>query len=119
VLAADVDPFAVAATALNAELNALDVEVSGEDLLAAPDRDELCHFAVVLIGDLFYERELADRVLVFIDRMAAAGAHVLVGDPGRSYFPVARFEKVAEYGVPVTRELEDSEIKQTAVWRYR
>ena len=30
-----------------------------------------------------------------------------------------RFEAVAEYRVPVTRELEDAEIKNAAVWRLR
>ena len=42
-----------------------------------------------------------------------------MGDPGRSYFPKDRFEKVAEHSVPVTRELEDSEIKRTSVWKLR
>ena len=66
---------------------------------------------------LFYERALADRVLKFIDRAAASGALVLIGDPQRNYFPKGRFEAVAEYRVPVTRDLEDAEIKKTAVWR--
>ena len=42
---------------------------------------------------------------------------MLVGDPRRSYFPKERFAQVAEYSVPVTRDLEDVEIKRTAVWR--
>jgi predicted nicotinamide N-methyase len=42
---------------------------------------------------------------------------VLTGDPQRSYFPKQRFEPIAEYRVPVTRDLEDAEIKKTAVWR--
>ena len=45
------------------------------------------------------------------------GSAVLVGDPSRSYFPKARFKAVAEYSVPVTRDLEDMEIKRTSVWR--
>ena len=75
-------------------------------------------YDVVLVGDLFYERALADRVLAFIEAAAAAGALVLIGDPQRNYFPKGRFEAVAEYHVPVTRELEDAEIKRTAVWRF-
>ena len=47
----------------------------------------------------------------------AAGAVVLIGDPRRSYFPKGRFTLLAEYQVPVTRDLEDSEIKNTSVWR--
>jgi predicted nicotinamide N-methyase len=47
------------------------------------------------------------------------GRTVLVGDPGRSYLPKDRLEAVESYEVPVTRELEDAEIKRTAVWRVR
>jgi predicted nicotinamide N-methyase len=71
----------------------------------------------VLIGDLFYERPLAERVLAFADSALAQGAVVLAGDPRRSYFPPDRFRQLCEYSVPVTRELEDAEIKRTAVWR--
>ena len=45
-----------------------------------------------------------------------AGAQVLIGDPGRSYLPRDRLRKITEYQVPVTRDLEDADIKNTAVW---
>jgi predicted nicotinamide N-methyase len=113
VLAADVDALAETAIRLNAEANAVAMRTTTADLLAAtlPPAD------VVLVGDLFYERVLAERVLAAIEAAAAAGAVVLIGDPQRSYFPRDRFQQLAEYRVPVTRELEDAEIKRTAVWR--
>ncbi|HWK38794.1 MAG TPA: 50S ribosomal protein L11 methyltransferase [Hyphomicrobium sp.] len=113
VLAADIDRLALAAVGLNAKLNGVAVDATADDLLAAPPGD----FDVVLVGDLFYERTLADRVSQFIDAAVAGGALVLIGDPKRNYFPQGRFECVGEYRVPVTRELEDAEIKHTAVWR--
>jgi predicted nicotinamide N-methyase len=113
VLAADIDRFSVAAIALNAAANSVEVETTTADLLAAlPDGTE-----VVLVGDLFYERQLAERVLACCDAAKAAGSLVLVGDPQRNYFPRDRFECLARYDVPVTRELEDAEIKRAAVWR--
>jgi predicted nicotinamide N-methyase len=113
VLAADTDPFAAAAIALNAAANAVALEATEQDLLAgAPAPVDL-----VLVGDLFYERQLAERVLAFIEASHAQGSEVLVGDPRRSYFPRARFGRIAEYSVPVTRDLEDTEIKRTSVWR--
>lgn len=111
--AADIDPFALAAMVLNAHANGVTIETTSEDLLAAPPP----RFDVVLVGDLFYERPLAERVLAFAQAAKAAGADVLVGDPRRSYFPRDRFVQVAEYHVPVTRELEDAEIKRSAIWR--
>ena len=72
---------------------------------------------MILVGDMFYERPLAERALAFVKEARDRGAEVLVGDPRRSYFPKERFRQVAEYCVPVTRDLEDMEIKHTAVWR--
>lgn len=113
VLAADIDRLALAAVALNAPLNDVSIETTDADLLARSPET----FGTVLVGDLFYERELAARVTAFIEEAAAGGATVLIGDPKRSYFPMDRFTRVAEYQVPVTRELEDAEIKRTSVWR--
>jgi predicted nicotinamide N-methyase len=114
VLAADIDALALAAIRINAAANSVGIETTAEDLLHAPDA--AAGFDVVLVGDLFYERALAERMLAFIEAARAKGAEIFVGDPRRSYFPADRFRQVAEYRVPVTRELEDAEIKRTAVW---
>lgn len=114
VLAADIDEIALDACRLNAAANGVTLEVTAENLLArAPDPV----WDVVLVGDLYYERQLADAVTAYIDAATHNGATILIGDPQRSYFPKTKFERAAEYQVPVTRELEDAEIKRTAVWR--
>ena len=113
VVAADIDKVALAACALNARANAADLKITGADLLAEPPRGE----DIVIIGDLFYERQLADRVVAYIAEAKARGSAVFIGDPQRSYFPEGRYTRLADYQVPVTRELEDTEIKRTAVWR--
>ena len=112
-LAADIDRLALIATRLNAAANGLDVATTAKDLLDRPPNGH----DIVLVGDLFYERQLAEKVLAFISAARVNGAHVLIGDPGRNYFPRDQFTRVTEYRVPVTRELEDAEIKHTAVWR--
>ncbi len=113
VLAADIDRYALVAIALNAEANRVRVTTTDADLLgSAPGA-----FDAILVGDMFYERALAERALAFVEAARANGAEVLVGDPRRSYFPTDSFRKVAEYSVPVTRDLEDMEIKHTAVWQ--
>ena len=114
VLASDVDRFAQAACLLNAAANGVAIEATSDDLLAAI---QPVSADVILIGDLFYERSLADRVIAFIEAAKKADAAVYIGDPQRSYFPRDTFTLLASYRVPVTRELEDSEIKKTAVWR--
>jgi predicted nicotinamide N-methyase len=113
VLAADIDKLAVAAAAVNAEANGVIVEFTANDLLSETPPEA----AVLIVGDLFYERELSNRVLRFIDRARTQGCSVFIGDPRRTYFPDGKFTPLAEYEVPVTRELEDYEIKRTTVWQ--
>ncbi len=113
VLAADIDSFACGAASLNAALNGVALEVTGADLLAAPAPD--CE--VILVGDLFYEQALAARVLAWLAEAESRGIAALIGDPGRSYLPRADLTRLGEYRVPVTRDLEDAEIKLTSVWR--
>ena len=112
VLAADIDPFCGAALAVNAEANGVSCDFTDADLLDGPPPPA----DVILAGDICYEKPLAARVLGWLGAARQAGAVVLIGDPGRSYFPREGLDKLAEYQVPTTRELEDMEVKKTAVW---
>lgn len=111
----DIDTFAGAAMVLNAALNNVAIDVQLGDMLGRPPVAD----HVILVGDLFYEKPLAVRVLAWLDLCQAAGAVILTGDPQRTYFPRDRFAHVAEYHVPVSRELEDAEIKRTSVWQLK
>lgn len=113
VLAADIDPWSEAAVRLNAILNGVDLIHTAENMIG---RDE--GWDVVLAGDVFYDRGFADVLIPWFSTLAARGAMVLVGDPGRAYCPRERMEALATYTVPVTRALEDSEVKKTTVWRF-
>jgi len=113
VLAADIDVFCEAAVGLNAEANAVDVACTAEDMLDLPPP---AWAEVILAGDICYEQPLAARVMAWLSAARGQGARVLIGDPGRSYFPRQGLDKLAEYQVPTTRELEDMEVKRTAVW---
>jgi predicted nicotinamide N-methyase len=114
VLAADIDHFAAAAIALNAQENGVSVETTTDDVIGRAEA-----WDAILVGDMCYERPLADRLVAWLDERARAGALVLMGDPGRTYFPKAGVEKLATYHVQTTRELEDREIRETSVYRYR
>lgn len=114
VAVADIDTFAHAAADLNAQHNGVRLDMIARDLLASPGDER---WDVILAGDIFYERDTAQRAFDFLARHAALGTAVLIGDPGRSYLPRDKLAMVTTYGVPVTRELEDAEIKHTSVWR--
>jgi predicted nicotinamide N-methyase len=113
VTSADIDPFAGVAARINAAENAVTLVVCADDLLRSA-RD--AQWDAVLAGDIFYERDTAEHALAFLADQARGGATILIGDPGRSYLPKDKLTHLAEYRVPVTRELEDAEIKRTSVW---
>lgn len=111
--AAEIDGFAAAAIALNAALNRLDVAIEGGDVigrLPAP-------WEVVLVGDMCYERPLAERLTAWLRRLAEAGVLVLLGDPGRAYLPQSGLLELARYTVPTPLDLEDRTSREAVVWQ--
>ena len=113
VTSADIDHFAGVAARINAAENGVTLDVCGGDLLRD---DSDARWDAILAGDIFYERDTAELAYAFLSRHARGGATILIGDPGRSYLPKDKLAQLACYRVPVTRELEDAEIKRTAVW---
>jgi predicted nicotinamide N-methyase len=111
VLAADIDAFAAAAIGLNARANGAAVDVTAEDVIG-----RFGEWDTILVGDMCYERPLAERLLAWLRQTRAM---ILLGDPGRSYFPKSGIEKLATYRVQTTRELEDREIRETSVYSLR
>ncbi|MGN6550675.1 MAG: class I SAM-dependent methyltransferase [Pararhizobium sp.] len=95
VTAVDIDPAALSAATLNAAANGVRLDIVIADLTAGPPPAA----DIVLVGDLFYERALALRVLRFLDGCLGAGLDVLVGDPWRLHLPKERLRLVAEYRV--------------------
>ena len=117
VTAADIDPFARAAIALNANTNGVDVALIEEDILGSPG-DWPSDWDVILAGDVCYERPMAERVASWFTVLANAGRLVLIGDPGRSYLPGSGLREIARYQVPTTLELEYCTLRETVVWRW-
>jgi predicted nicotinamide N-methyase len=113
VVANEIDDYALTAIGLNAGVNEVNVQLLAGDVIG-----QAVDFDVVLAGDIFYDRDMSARMADWLQSLSRQGVTVLVGDPGRSYLPREKLEKVAQYSVAVTRDLEDSEIKKTAVWRF-
>ncbi len=110
----DIDAFAEVAVALNAAANGVAVAARTGDPAGTDEG-----WDVILAGDICYQRDMTEAMMAWLGPIAATGRPVLIGDPGRTYLPRERLIRLAEYEVPVTRALEDLEIKRTAVWRLR
>jgi predicted nicotinamide N-methyase len=113
VVAADIDPFCGPAIALNSAANGVCVTYRDADLVGQDDG-----WDVLLAGDVFYDRAFADELIPWFTVLAGRRAEVIIGDPGRAYLPREHLQKLAVHEVPVTRALEDAEVKRTTVWRF-
>ena len=111
VTAVDIDPYAIAAIELNARANGVSFPSHRGDIIGQPLQAD-----VLLVGDLFYEREIAEPLFAWLKQCQQAGILVLIGDPGRTYLPKEGLKELACYQIAVSRELEDQDIKVTRVW---
>jgi predicted nicotinamide N-methyase len=110
VLASELDPLAVTAIALNAHANGVTVGITGDVLDGTGEGAD-----IVLAGDVWYERQLANRVLGLLFRARSRGARVLAGDVGRRFLPRHLMTEVTRYQVPVIADLEDAGVKRVSI----
>jgi len=115
--AAEIDALALAAIALNAELNGVAVSCRAEDLLAGDPAAQARQWDLVLAGDVCYEKPMAGAVERWLAALAGEGVEILLADPGRAYLPKTGLVEAARYRVPTSLELEDRTERETIVWR--
>jgi len=113
VEASEIDAFALQAIAINAAHNAASIVIRSADLIGADEG-----WDVVLAGDVSYQKDMAEAATRWLGALARRGALVLIGDPRRSYLARDELQCIAEYSVPVTRALEDADLKRTGVFRF-
>jgi predicted nicotinamide N-methyase len=111
-IAYDIDPVAAEAMALNADLNDVHLDIRIDDPIGLTSPE----FEVMLVGDVFYEKQIADRVLPWLSDLAAEGRTVLVGDPGRFNLPSLGLERIARYASETTGLMEDTDLRNAGVW---
>ena len=113
VEAAEIDPMAAAAIALNAAANGVTLTISTGDLVGAA-----CRWDVIVCGDVCYEAPMTAHILPWL-RTLAGQAEIWLADPGRAYLPRAGLEPFACYTVPTTTELEDRRERTATLYRLR
>ncbi len=111
VEAAEIDPLAIAAIALNAEANRAAVTAAVGDVVGTA-----CRWDLILCGDICYEAPMTGHVLPWLRTMAGE-CDVWLADPARGYQPRDGLERIGHYTVPTTRELEDRMERQVTLYR--
>lgn len=117
VTAAEIDPLARVAIVLNAEVNGVELQISGTDPLTLDASRISPEFDVIVAGDLWYERQTAERVTPWLRRMAAAGLDVFVGDKRRAFFPKSGLRQLAHYQIETPENLEPKDTSDAGVWQ--
>ncbi|XP_055538083.1 electron transfer flavoprotein beta subunit lysine methyltransferase-like [Wyeomyia smithii] len=114
----DIDPTALQAALLNAELNSVDLEISSRNLIGQPCDD----FDVVLIGDLFYDAEIASVLSPWLAQLAAKRKNIYIGDPGRHGLTEKRLwnmTQLARYRLPPDVCIENNGFSHASVWEFK
>jgi predicted nicotinamide N-methyase len=113
VQAAEIDANGRAAIALNAIANEVMITLRDIDLDGpAPDDIDL-----IAAGDVFYNPDVATRMLPFLRRCHDAGIAVLIGDPNRRDLPRDDLELIASYAVSDVGDARDTADRMGAVYR--
>lgn len=112
VRANDIDPVSMAATALNAELNGVVVDLLVGDIIDQPCDD----IDVVLAGDIFFDRDLGQRCLKWFRILATRGVLVLVGDPGRYHLPKQGLTRRANHTIPDSPDIDGEGVRHSGVF---
>ena len=112
VLAADIDPFAIAATELNAELNGAHIQTTTVNLVGGPNLG----WDIILAGDVCYDGPMAQEITQWLKELSHQGTTVLMGDPGRTYLPKTGLKRVIAYSVRTSSSLEDTDVRNAVVW---
>jgi predicted nicotinamide N-methyase len=111
VEAAEIDPLAWAAIALNAKTNGCDVRILEGDVVGEP-----CRWDVILTGDVCYEAPMTRHILPWL-RQCARSAVVIIADPGRAYMPKDGYSALERMDVPTSLDLEDSTSRRVTLFQ--
>jgi len=117
VTANDIDAFALRATQVNAQLNNVDLSTELGDLTS-----QLGSFGagdVLLVSEMFYEREAAREWELGLRRACAQGASVLVADGERPFTPTTGSLLLREANLEVPFGLEGVHFRHTRVLEFQ
>ncbi|XP_028814196.1 electron transfer flavoprotein beta subunit lysine methyltransferase [Denticeps clupeoides] len=121
VTANDIDPVAALATQLNCELNGLEpIPCVTKDIIGCESEK----WDLILLGDMFYEEDLADRLHNWLrECIRTHDTKVLIGDPGRAHFESHSIRELllelARFTLPKAVAEENYGLTCSTVYQYK
>lgn len=114
--AVDIDPHALAVARRNALLNGVTIESSVGD---GGDIGPIVAGAqVVLVADMFYERDASARLRTLLDSLCACNVRIYVADSGRPFATDLPLDVLAQREVEVNGDLEGVATRSVRMGRW-
>lgn len=98
-------------------MNNVSIDVLSKNILI----DNFSHWEVIIVGDMFYSKDIADVLWKWLDALRKCGKIILIGDPGRHCFKPEhylqkRLKKLEEYNLTENCCLENRGFSTASVW---
>lgn len=105
------------AAKLNAQLNNIHIDVLSKNMLF----NDCSQWEVIIVGDMFYSKDIADVIWKWLDALSDRGKTILIGDPGRHCFKPnqqlqERLKKLKDYNLTENCCLENRGFSSASVW---
>ena len=117
----DIDPLACKSIHLNCAANGLKVypSILRKNLIAGPTNEcsQKNSWEIIVAGDVFYEQPMSQKIFKWLLNRAREGTEVLIGDPGRCYFPEGPIEMLCQYSVKTSKMIEKEDEIVSRVYR--
>ena len=119
----DIDPLACKSIHLNCAANGLRVypSILRKNLIAGPTHEwsQKNSWEIIVAGDVFYEQPMSQKIFEWLLNRAREGTEVLIGDPGRCYFPEGPIEMLYQYSVMTSKMIEKQDEIVSRVYRLK
>ena len=106
---------------LNCAANGLKVypSILRKNLVAGPTNEcsKKNSWEIIVAGDVFYEQPMSQKIFEWLLNRAREGTEVLIGDPGRCYFPEGPIEMLYQYSVKTSKMIEKEDEIVSRVYR--
>ena len=117
----EIDPVACKSIHLNCAANGLKVcpSILEKNFIADPTHDysQKNSWDIIVAGDVFYEQPMSQKIFKWLLNRAREGTEVLIGDPGRCYFPEKPIEMLYQYSVKTSKMIENEDEVVSRVYR--
>ena len=90
-----------------------------KNLIAGPTnkRSQKNSWEIIVAGDVFYEQPMSQKIFEWLLNRTREGTEVLIGDPGRCYFPEGPIEMLYQYSVKTSKIIEKEDEIVSRVYR--